>query len=367
VPGSVGTTMPPDQPRYGGSGGRPPGGGRPALVGRRRRPHWGRIALVGAVALLLFVLAGIGGLYAYTSRLDSNIDRTDAFSEIVGDRPVKVAAGSLNILLLGTDSRDPEGARGGAGAWRADTIMLMHIPSAHDKAYLISIPRDLWVYIPPSADGQAGDQEAKINASFAWGGVPLAVQAVENYTGVRLDHVMMIDFAGFVDVTDALGGVDLQIDQTITSIHRPFRTFEAGLNHLTGEEALDYIRQRYQFPDGDFTRVKNQQAFLKALLDKAVSSGTLTNPGRLNAFLQTATRTLTVDETFSLVDMALQFRNLRSDNLIFLTSPHNGTGAVGDQSVVFSNDEQAATLYQAVREDTMAQWAGENGAEPSGG
>jgi hypothetical protein len=91
-------------------------------------------------------------------------------------------------------------------------------------------------------------------------------------------------------------------------------------------------------------------------MDKAASSGTLGNPVRLNAFLQTATSTLTVDQEFSLLDMGLSFRNLRSDNLAFLTSPHNGTGQAGGQSVVFSDDAGAEQLYTAIREDRMAQW-----------
>jgi LCP family protein required for cell wall assembly len=335
----------------------PPGGGPPALVGRRRWPRRRKRLLT--VALVLLVLAGLGsgGALLYTRSLDDNMGRTDAFAGLA-DRPAQLAPGALNILLLGSDSRDPE--RDSADPYRADTIMLMHIPSGKDQAYLISVPRDLWVFVPPTPDGSAGGVEAKINAATAFGGVPLAVHTVENYTGVRVDHVMMIDFAGFVEVTDALGGVEMDIEQTITSIHGDRRTFEQGRQTLNGDEALDYIRQRYQFADGDFTRMRNQQQFLRALMDKAASSGTLGNPVRLNAFLQTATSTLTVDQEFSLLDMGWSFRNLRSDNLAFLTSPHNGTGQAGGQSVVFSDDAGAEELYTAIREDRMAQWVADH-------
>ena len=94
---------------------------------------------------------------------------------------------------------------------------------------------------------------AKINAAYAWGGTPLMVQTVETFTGVHLDHVLLIDFAGFAQVVNALGGVDLKIEKTITSIHPPHRTFRKGTQHLSGAEALDYVRQRYQFADGDFS------------------------------------------------------------------------------------------------------------------
>jgi LCP family protein required for cell wall assembly len=307
--------------------------------------------------VLLLVGGGAGCLMIYARGLNDNLSRTDAFSQL-GERPDKPVEGSLNVLLLGSDSRDPDGADG--GPYRADTIMLLHLPAGEDEAYFISIPRDLWVMIPPTPDGSAGGREAKINAATAFGGVPLMVQTVEAYTGVRLDHVVLVDFGGFVEVTDALGGVEMEIEQTITSIHPPRRTFPEGRNLLNGEEALDYIRQRYQFPDGDFTRMRNQQQFLRALMDKAVSSGTLSDPGKLNAFLQTVTQTLTVDEDFSLLGVGWRLRNLRSDNLHFMTSPHNGAGQVGSESVVLSDDAGAAQLYQAIREGRMAQWAAEH-------
>jgi LCP family protein required for cell wall assembly len=343
--------------RGGADRGRPPGGGPPALVGKRRRPRWRKVLLITALTLLLLVGLGAGGLYLYARGLEGNMERIEVFSQIPGERPAG-SGGALNVLMLGSDSRDPDAPDG--DAYRADTIMLLHVPSSQDEAFLISIPRDLWVYVPPSADGTAGDQEAKINAATAFGGIPLAVMTVENYTGLLIDHVMLIDFGGFVEVTDALGGVDMNIEQTITSIHGDRRVFEEGRQHLNGEEALDYIRQRYQFADGDFTRMRNQQQFLKALMDKAASTGTLSNPGKLNAFLQTATSTMTVDEDFSLIDVGWKFRGLRSDNLTFLTSPNAGTGSVGDQSVVFSDDEAAAEFYTALREDRAAQWVAEN-------
>ncbi|HLV58564.1 MAG TPA: LCP family protein [Natronosporangium sp.] len=338
---------------YADDAGEPPGGRPPTRTGRPRR-RWRRIAVVTALVLAVGAVLGTGGLLWYAHDLDSNMARTDAFQGIdPQQRPAKPIESTFNALILGSDSRDPDGT---AGKYRADTIILLHVPSDRSRAFLISIPRDLWVYIPPTPDGSKGGFEDKINSATAHGGVPLMVQTVENYTGVRIDHVILVDFGGFVEVTDALGGVEMDIEQTITSIHKPYRTFEAGRRELRGEEALDYIRQRMQFPDGDFTRMRNQQQFLRALMDKATSTGTLTNPARLNAFLQTVTRALTVDEDLSLIDAAMTFRNLRSDDLTFLTSPHAGTGMAGGQSVVFSDDERAADLYEAVRQDRLAQW-----------
>ncbi|MEV2237855.1 LCP family protein [Micromonospora sp. NPDC049891] len=341
-----------------------PGGGPPP---RRRRPHWRRIALVAGVAVLVLALIGGTGAWFYARSLDKNMARTDPFSEITGGRPAKAVNGALNILLVGTDSRDPDAPMDRAGEWRADTIIVMHIPADHKQAYLVSIPRDLYVPIPESAGaGCETGQRRKINAAFAFGGLPLAVRTVECFTDVHIDHVMAIDFAGFKQVTDALGGVDLKVERTITSIHKPYRKFTKGTNHMNGTEALDWIRQRKQFPDGDFARMRHQQDFLRALMDKAASTGTLTNPKKLNAFLRSVTDAVTVDQGFSLTDMAVQFRNLRGENLTFVTSPHLGSQTINGESVVVSDREKALTMYRAMSADTMTDWMQANKPSPTG-
>jgi LCP family protein required for cell wall assembly len=292
--------------------------------------------------------------------VDNGLRREDPFAQLEG-RPTKVVDGSLNILLLGSDSRDPSQADDGVSGERTDTIVIMHIPASHDRAYLVSIPRDTWVHVPESQDGQNGDTMAKINAAYAWGGMRLMVQTVEEYTGVRMDHVAKIDFGGFVKVTDALGGVDMTVDQTIDSIHPPYRRFEEGPRHFNGEEALDYVRQRYQFANGDFTRIKHQQMFLKALLDKAVSQGTVTNIGNLKSFVSSVASSMTVDQSFSLIDLAWQFHSLRSEDLTFLVSPNQGTGTIEEQSVVLSDKPAASAFYNAMANDTLGQYVADHG------
>ncbi|TWJ25020.1 LytR family transcriptional attenuator [Micromonospora endolithica] len=323
--------------------------------------------MAGVAVLVLALLGGVGAWF-YARGLNNDLARTDPFSEITGGRPAKSVDGALNILLVGSDSRDPDAPVDQQSKWRADTIIVMHIPSNHQEAYLVSIPRDLYVPIPDGAGAECGSgQRGKINAAFAFGGLPLAVRTVECFTDVRMDHVMAIDFAGFKQVTDALGGVDLPVERTVTSIHKPYRTFTKGINHMDGAEALDWIRQRKQFPRGDFDRMRHQQEFLRALMDKAASTGTLTNPKKLNAFLKSVTAAVTVDEGFSLVDMGLQFRNLRGENLSFVTSPHNGSQTIGGESVVVSDREKALSMYKAMAADTMADWVKANGKTDNAG
>lgn len=339
-------------------------------VDRSRRRRWGRTAAVIGTTLALLLGLAAGGAFLYYRSLDSGIQRTDAFGtggqqtqeEAVIRPPVEVA-GAKNFLLLGSDSRDfddPD-SRGGAGAGRTDAIILLHVDAAHRKAYLISLPRDLYVHIPPSpANRHLGNKHAKINAAFAWGGVPLTVRAVEGYTSVHIDHVVLVDFAGFQQVTDALGGVDIHNDCAFTSIAKPFRHFPKGVNHLNGPEALDFVRQRKQFPDSDFTRMRHQREFLRALLDKASSTDTLKNPLKLNAFLKSVARAITVDKDFSLADVAFAFRNIGSGDLTMLISPNRGSAMVNNESVVLPDPVRGRSLFDAVIKDTVADWIAQN-------
>jgi len=321
---------------------------------KRTVPRGGkRIVIVALSVLLVLTGAGITAAWAYERSLNSNLGRTDAFAGLApSTRPTPTVTGAMNILLLGSDSRDPSSTTNS----RTDTIMLLHLDVDHQHAYVISIPRDTWVYVPASADHKNGNTMAKINSAYAWGGAPLTVQTVETFTGVHIDHVVLVDFAGFQQVTDALGGVDMNIDKTIKSIFPPYRTFNKGTQHLTGAEALDYVRQRYQFADGDLTRERHQREFLQALMDKAAGGGTLGNPAKLNSFLQAVTKSVTVDNSFDLVNVALQLRDLRSSNLTFLASPTAGFGQKAGQSVVLADTAKAKALYQAVADDTVTQY-----------
>ncbi|MEH0970565.1 LCP family protein [Micromonospora sp. CPCC 205546] len=329
-----------------GRTGRQPG----KHAGPRRR--WRRVVLI---SLLVVALLGGGGMIAgglYLRSVESDIERVDAFADVPEQgRPQTVAKGAMNILILGSDTRDPESTSGS----RTDTIILAHLPKDRSSAQLISIPRDTWVSVPRSKDGSQGGRDAKINAAYAWGGVPLMVQTVEKFTSVRVDHVMMVDFAGFKEIIDALGGIDIDAEKSFTSIHPPFRTFRQGVQRMDGETALDYSRQRQQFPDGDFARIRHQQQVIKAILDRAVSGGIVTNPGKLNSFVKATSNAVSVDERMSLLSMASDLRGLRGDNLRFITSPTKGTGRVGSESVVFANTDKARSFYDAVRRDAVSE------------
>lgn len=319
---------------------------------RRHRRRNILLSLLGAFLIMVLVVT-VGG-WLYVRSVENSISRVDAFSDIPQQsRPEKVVTDAQNILILGSDSRDPENTSGS----RTDTIILAHLPKDRSSAQLVSIPRDTLVHIPRSKDGKHGNVNEKINAAYAWGGIPLVVQTVEAFTGVRIDHVALVDFAGFKEIIDALGGVDINVDQNFTSRYgfEGPRTFKKGPQHMDGATALDYTHERHAFADGDFARIRHQQQMIKAVLDKAASAGLLTDPSALNSFLRATARAVSVDNTMSIVDTALELRGLRSGNLTFFTSPSSGTGTVSGESVVFANTAKAKTLYSAIRRDDVAQ------------
>lgn len=308
------------------------------------------------VLSVLAILAGVGvfGAGLFLRSVDSSVKRVDAFDAVAeAARPTKpaTALNAMNFLVLGSDTRDPS-AQGGS---RSDTIILLHVDKTKSKATLVSIPRDTWVHIPRSSDGKQGGTEAKINAAYAWGGVPLIVRTVEGYTGIRVDHVLMVDFAGFKEIVDALDGINVTVSEGFTSHYslnpNGVRVFRKGPQVMDGPTALDYARERHAFANGDFARIQHQQQVMKAVLAKAVSGGTLTNPSRLNSFLKATAKAVTVDETLNLINTANALRHLRGDDLVFYTSPTTGTATKGTESVVVPDAAKAKVFYSALRLD----------------
>ncbi|WP_460496535.1 LCP family protein, partial [Glycomyces tarimensis] len=220
-----------------------PSGGGGARVASAAAGGPTRRGLIGsAVGLVASLAAAGGGAAVWTTANGANDDLERAFNlDSIEDRPDK-STGAINVLVLGSDHREGNDE---ADA-RADTAIILHVNEAGTEAYGISIPRDLYVYIPEDPNAlyypEYTGTEAKFNSAYSWGGANLVVRTVEELTDVRIDHVVEIDFAGLVEVVDALGGVNMYVEQTIESIHPPYRTFEEGMHHMNGEEALDWVR-----------------------------------------------------------------------------------------------------------------------------
>lgn len=312
---------------------------------RRRRD---RIKVAFFVLLsLLLVAVVVVGLFAWN--LWSSFDRAtkvdDAFPG--GERPAAVE-GAQTILLLGSDARGTEDGDDIGG--RSDTMMLVHVPADHDSISVMSIMRDNWVEIP-------GHGEAKINAAMALGGLPLVVETVERFVDTRVDHVAIVDFAGFAAIADALGGVTVSNPKAFTAVSG--EEFAEGEITLSGSDALAFVRERKAFATGVYQRAANQQRFLKGLLSGILSADTLLNPFRVSELVSSVSPHLTVDAGVDpgyLLSTIWQARDIRPGDVHFFTSPTLGTGWRGGQSVVLPDQEQLDVVRQAIKDGTLSQY-----------
>lgn len=285
------------------------------------------------------------------------------------NRPAASADGSAqNFLLVGSDTRDFAGGKQfqGSGAdfvtgQRSDTVMLAHIPAGKARATIVSFPRDSWVEVPSYTDGQGHQHAAhmaKLNSAFALGGPRLLVQVIENLSGLRVDHYVQVDFAGFKNMVDALGGVNLCIGTTRHDKDSgDFLT--AGMhNGVDGSTALAFVRDRKGLPRGDIDRIADQQYFLAQMLKKVLSAGTLANPFKINGFLQALTKSVTVDSDFgfsSMQTLALRLRHLDPAHVAMITIPITTDAGWRDgQSVVLIDDAAANHLFTSLRNESQS-------------
>ncbi len=323
----------------------------------RRKKIW-RIALVSILSVVL-IGAGVGGVGAY--KLSRSFDdQVASIGMVFPPAPLRpaprtgVAAEAQNILVLGSDSRGaPNTSIADLTGQRSDVIMVVQIPANREGVWVMSIMRDSWLEIP-------GRGEAKINAALSWGGVPLAVQTVESLIKTRIDHVAVVDFEGFQAITDAVGGVEIDNPVAFASSKLPGHTFGVGKQVVNGVEALAYSRERYAFADGDFTRVRNQQRFLKAMLSTVMSSRTVTNPATLTRLIESVAPWVAVDDGLDfayLTGLQLQLGDLHGSDLTFFTLPTSGTGtSIDGQSIVIIDTGALPALQQAFRTDTLAEY-----------
>lgn len=320
---------------------------------KRLRDRWLLLSVVGLLVLLLGTAAGVVGWYGKSiyDALDS-VDRQPSMLPS-DNRPSPVATPDgedhepMNLVLMGTDQRAGETARG-----RSDVLMILHIPANRKKVYIISVPRDYWVSIP-------GRGTAKINAAYSWGGPALTLATLESLLDVPMDHVALINFEGFVEVIDTLGGVTVynRHDSTIDGTH-----FPVGEVQLDGQTALKFVRNRYGLPNGDLDRAERQRDVIKAVIEKLVSADVLTDPVRFNEAIVELGSQFTVDDTFTnqeIVDLGLSMRITGGSDVVSLQAPTAGFGTSSDgQSYVAVDTDGLADLAEALRNDTMDAFAG---------
>ncbi|WP_369271480.1 LCP family protein [Streptomyces sp. R11] len=293
---------------YGGGGGGRDGGG---MREPRPAPNWRRRIKVTTITLVtVLVVTSVATYFWADSKLNREVDLS-----MVIDRPE--AGEGTNYLIVGSDSR--EGLSddqkknlhtGSADGKRTDSMMILHVGSNGDT--LISLPRDSNVTIPSYKGSDSGKlyqgtgRQVKLNAAYAEDGPELLVRTVESNTGLHIDHYVEIGFAGFANIVDSVGGVEIDIPQDIKD-SKSGADFKKGKQTLNGEEALAFVRTRYALAGSDLDRTKNQQKFLSALANQVATPSTVLNPFKLYPTMGAGLDSLIVDKDMGLYDLASMF------------------------------------------------------------
>ncbi|WP_432096225.1 LCP family protein [Streptomyces sp. bgisy100] len=315
-------------------GGRHQGGGPPAPGGKHRVLRWVSTTL----AVLILGTAGAG--YLYYEHLNGNLDKDDLnLGDNKLDKSAPNAAGQtpLNILLLGSDSRkSKENVKlGGARADRdrpalADVQMLLHVSADRSNMSVISVPRDTRVTIPRCTDKKDSDKvypetSDTINSSLAHGGPGCTVATWEELTGIPIDHFMMIDFSGVVDMADAVGGVPVCVDNNVYDAKSGLR-LKKGDSTIKGVQALQWLRTRHGFEDGsDIGRAKAQHLYMNSMVRQLKAGTKLTDPDKLTDLAEAATKALTVDDGLGTVkklyDLGNDLKRVPTKRITMATMP----------------------------------------------
>jgi LCP family protein required for cell wall assembly len=354
---------PPRRSAEGGSGGGP---------GPASGSRFGKLAVVTRVlcALLAVVLLGTSGWGWYLGQVaDASVNRTDAIPTD-GNEGSGHEGAAMNLLLVGNDSRASATEEDldllnttDADGINTDTMILVHVPADGSKASFVSFPRDSYVEIP-------GYGWEKLNAAYAYGyqyeaadgaseadrqaaGAQLLIKTISSVTGLQIDHYAEVDLLGFFKLSEVVGGVEVNLCEPakdgFSGVNLP-----AGVQTISGEQALAFVRQRHGLPRGDFDRIIRQQTFIGGMLRKMLSENVMFDLGKQRQLVRAAADSLTVDQSLDLLGLASQMQSVTAGSIEFQTIPY-----VGDDA-----DDQGRYILRLEDEDTLHTFFADLSADP---
>ncbi|WP_370513918.1 LCP family protein [Corynebacterium sp. zg331] len=351
---------------------------------------------LAALSCLVLLISALG--YFAVGRLGSQL--ASAGNLQLGGNSGQGSApdGATDILLVGSDSRtDAQGKplsreeldalRAGVedGAYNTDTIMLIRVPNDGTSATAVSIPRDTYIrdksygnlkingvfssYKTTKEDqlrAKGMTDEELIEKQSTQAGRAGLISAVSDLTGIEVDHYAEVGLLGFVLLTDAVGGVEVCLNEAVSDEFSG-ANFHAGRQTLNGHQALSFVRQRHGLPRGDLDRVVRQQAFMASMVNKVLSAGTLTSPARLGDMSQAVERSVVLDDSMDIMSFATQLSNLAGGNVVFNTIPVTSIDGVGDygESIVTVDPPQVhAFMHTLLEEDKKPKDHDDAGENP---
>ncbi|MCU1513561.1 MAG: hypothetical protein JWO10_651 [Microbacteriaceae bacterium] len=277
--------------------------------------------------------------------------------------------GGVNVLVAASDSGGGDvTAFGKRGERLNDVTMLLHISADHQRATVISFPRDLIVPIAscPKEDGKGNypAQVNKINVALTYGGLPCIVKTVENLTGLTIPYAALTEFQGVVGMSNAVGGVTVCVATAIHDQQIPF-DLAAGEQTLVGIDAVQFLRVRYGLGDGsDLGRVSNQQLFLSALVRKIKTPETLGNPIKVYELAKAVAGNMTLSSSLTnlntMASIAIAVKDISFDDVVFVQYPNSYASRAGQNGVV-PIQSAADILFEAIKDDKAIQLSGSTG------
>ena len=325
----------------------------------RRYVRWGFKGLAVGMGTVLAV-TGISVFQLSNTLKENNIQLIDAEGNAFAQPGVQDLNGPINLLLVGSDTRQGQGAGfGNEESELADVIMLLHISADRKNAVALSFPRDLLVPIPacPKPEGGAFSAMSRqqINSSIAYGGPVCTLLTIQALSGVKIPYLGVIDFRGVIEMSNAIGGVEVCVANPIDDPKSKLK-LDAGVHALQGREALAFLRTRYGVGDGsDLARISNQQVFLTSLLRKVKNEGVLNNPIYMYSLANAAARNMKLSDSMTglgtMVALAGALRDVDLDKMTFLQVPSRGGLTGSEAGRVEPIYDQAQLIFDRIAND----------------